>query len=214
MDILIAEDEPISRTILEKTVAKEGHNVHAFEDGLSAFQALQQVNAPKLAILDRQMPGMDGLEICRQMRKQSTSEPPYLILLTGLNRTQDIVEGLNAGANDYLTKPYHREELLARLQAGITIVNLQCALAERVRELEETLAQVKQLQGLLPICCYCKKIRDDKNYWQQVDRYIAAHSEVQFTHGICPECYENVVKPMLAKFINDAEKRKTDGGRK
>ena len=84
-------------------------------------------------------------------------------------------------------------------------MELQTSLADRISEAERALARVKQLQGLLPICCYCKKIRDDRNYWQQVEGYISAHSEVQFSHGVCPDCYENLVKPELAKALPRGE---------
>ena len=106
---------------------------------------------------------------------------PYLIFVTAKARTQDIVTGLGAGADDYIVKPFEREELHARVQVGFRMLELQAALAERVRELEDALTRVKQLQGLLPICSYCKKVRDDQNYWQQVETYIEGHSDAQFT---------------------------------
>ena len=87
-----------------------------------------------------------------------------------------------------------------RVQVGARIVELQTKLAERVSELEATLEHVKQLQGTLPICSYCKKIRDDKDYWHNVESYVANHSEAEFTHGICPACYEATVKPQLESF--------------
>jgi hypothetical protein len=98
-----------------------------------------------------------------------------------------------------VTKPFNREELRARVQGGARVVELQRSLAERVEELEQALARVKQLQGLLPICSYCKKIRDDRNYWQQVEAYIGEHSEAVFSHGICPDCFDKFVKPELNK---------------
>ena len=108
-------------------------------------------------------------------------------------------EVFKSGANDYLTKPFHREELKVRVEVGVQMLELQKALADRVKELEEAFAQVKQLQGLLPICSYCKKVRDDQNYWQRVEHYISDHIDVQFSHGICPECLDRVMAEAKVK---------------
>jgi sigma-B regulation protein RsbU (phosphoserine phosphatase) len=195
--ILIAEDDVISRRLLETTLIRWGYKVVVTCDGTAAWEVLQSADAPSLAILDWMMPGTDGIEVCRKVRRAATPTPPYLILLTAKGRREDIVAGLRSGANDYVTKPFNREELRARVQVGMRIVELQHSLADRVNALEEALARVKQLQGLLPICSYCKKIRDDRNYWQQVESYISEHSEAQFSHSICPDCYEGRVKPEL-----------------
>jgi sigma-B regulation protein RsbU (phosphoserine phosphatase) len=195
--ILVAEDDMISRRLLETTLSKWGYEAVVTCDGIAAWEVLQNHDPPPLAILDWMMPGLDGLQICRKIREIATSTPPYLILLTAKGRREDIVNGLQAGANDYVTKPFDHEELRARLQVGVRIVELQQSLADRVKALEEALTRVKQLQGLLPICSYCKKIRDDQNYWQQVENYISKHSEAQFSHSICPDCYESLVKPEL-----------------
>jgi response regulator RpfG family c-di-GMP phosphodiesterase len=116
----------------------------------------------------------------------------YLVLLTARESPGDLVTGLDAGADDYITKPFDAEELRARVQVGVRVLNLQERLAERVEELQAALANVKQLRGLLPICSYCKRIRGDDQYWQQLEGYIAAHSDAQFSHGICPTCYAAV----------------------
>jgi CheY-like chemotaxis protein len=164
---------------------------------------LQRPDGPKLAILDWMMPGLDGPEICRRLRATPTPEPVYVILLTSRDSTVDVVTGLNAGANDYLVKPYVAAELQARIQVGRTVVELQGSLAKRVRDLEQALAQVKQLQTLLPICSYCKKIRDDKNYWGRVEEYFAKRSDVRFSHGICPECWEIEIEPRLGQLVEN-----------
>jgi phosphoserine phosphatase RsbU/P len=195
--VLIAEDDMVSRRLLEATLVKWGYEVVVTCDGTAAWDVLQSADAPPLAILDWMMPGMDGTEVCRKVRRTPSPTPPYLMLLTAKGRREDIVKGLRSGADDYVTKPFDREELRARVQVGMRIVELQQSLAERVKALEEALTRVKQLQGLLPICSYCKKIRDDQNYWQQVESYISEHSEAQFSHSICPECYERLVKPEL-----------------
>ncbi len=199
MKILIAEDDVVSRRMLEVFLIRWGYQVVVATDGAEAWRVLESGDPPKLAILDWMMPVMDGIEICRRVRETQRGSPSYLIILTARGGNTDIVRGLEAGADDYITKPFNGDELRARLSVGVRVVELQTNLADRVNELEHALAGVKQLQGLLPICCYCKKIRDDRNYWQQVEGYISAHSEAQFSHGVCPDCYEKLVKPELSK---------------
>jgi CheY-like chemotaxis protein len=194
MRILIAEDEPVSRRLLQKSLEGWGYETELCSDGLQAWETLQQADAPTIAVLDWMMPGMDGPDICRGIRESGQPRQPYLILLTGRTRMQDIVTGLKAGADDYLTKPVDRDELEARLGVATRIVQLQQRLALRVSELEQALSRVRQLQGLLPICAYCKRIRDDQNYWNQVETYIAEHLDIRFSHGICPSCLEAVMK--------------------
>ncbi len=194
MKVLVAEDDPVSRCMLLAALSGWGFQPVAAADGLEAWHALSGEGAPKMAVLDWGMPGLDGPEVCRRARQGPAPEPPYLILLTGRGAKADIVAGLQAGANDYVTKPFDPEELRARLQVGRQVVGLQQALAARVRELEEALAQVKRLEGMLPICSYCKKIRDDHNYWHQVESYLLEHSAVRFTHGICPGCLKRELK--------------------
>lgn len=203
MKILIAEDNEVSSRILQLTLAAAGHEVIATENGAAAWAILEKDDSPAMAILDWMMPDMDGLEVCRLVRRQTTATPIYIILLTAKAGKTDVVQGLDAGANDYIFKPFNREELNARVRVGETVVKLQQNLAARVEELESALTQVKLLQGILPICSYCKNVRDDQNYWQQLETYISKYSEAQFSHGICPGCYEAVVKPQL----DEAKKR-------
>lgn len=181
MRILIAEDDPVSRRLLAATLDKFGYRVVVAANGTEAWAALQREDAPHLAIFDWMMPELDGVELCRRVRALPTATPPYLILLTAKSDKEDVVVGLDAGANDYLTKPFDRAELRARVQVGAHVLELQRTLAERVRELETALSQVKQLQGLLPICSYCKKIRDEENYWQRVESYLSEHARVVFS---------------------------------
>lgn len=197
MKILIAEDERISRRLLERTLSGWGYEVVVTGDGFEAWEVLQGEDAPRLAILDWMMPGMDGLEVCRRVTQVEGAVPPYIILLTAKGSKENIVEGLVNGANDYITKPFDRDELRARVHVGVEMIELNERLAERVAELEATMAHVKLLQGILTICSYCKHVRDDQNYWQTVESYISDHSEAKFSHSICPDCYERVVKPQL-----------------
>ena len=205
MKILVAEDQSVSRHILVANLRSWGYDVTAVEEGTRAWDVLQAEEAPQLVVLDWLMPGMDGIEICSRIRGSPQTRPIYLILLTSRGGQQDKIHGLQSGADEYITKPFNREELRARVQVGIRVLELQGALAQRVRELEDALSRVKTLQGLLPICSYCKKIRDDRNYWQQVEGYISDHSEAQFSHGICPECYARFVQPELDRLQGHAE---------
>ena len=197
MRVLIAEDDAVSRCILETLLRKWGYEVTTTLDGEAAWNVLQEPDAPSLAILDIMMPGIDGLGLCRRLRRSPHSMPPYIILLTANHGVREIVKGIEAGADDYLTKPYDCDELRVRVQVGARIVELQDKLAQRVSQLEDALEHVKQLQGILPICSYCKKIRNDRDYWQSVEGYIAEHSHAEFSHGICPRCYETIVNPQL-----------------
>jgi DNA-binding response OmpR family regulator len=197
MRILLADDDLISRLMLESMLVKWGYEVVLACDGSEAWQILEGESAPKLAVLDWIMPGMDGVEICRRLRKDSRDSTLYIILLTAKDSKEDIVSGLRAGANDFVSKPFDNEELHARVQVGERFVELQTKLDARIKELQEALAHIKTLQGILPICSYCKNIRDDKKYWQKLESYISKHSEAQFSHSICPECYERHVKPKL-----------------
>ena len=129
MRALIAEDDVTSRTMLQAILARWGYDLVVVADGLAAWEALQRDDAPRLALLDWMMPGMDGLEVCRRVRARETAEPPYLIILTARGDKADIVAGLEAGADDYIAKPYDSGELRARLGVGRRVIELQ----ERLR---------------------------------------------------------------------------------
>ena len=200
MKILIAEDDSMSRFLLEKTLTGWGHEVVVTVNGDQAMKALQVSDPPTIAILDWMMPVIDGVEVCRKLRSAAQTSAIYVILLTAKGQRSDLLEGLTAGADDYLTKPFDAEELKVRIGVGVRMVEMQQALHKKVRELEDALTQVKQLQGILPICSYCKNVRDDQNYWQQVETYVSSHSEAQFSHSICPDCYQKEVQPQLDKL--------------
>lgn len=211
MRILIAEDDSVSRLILTTNLVSWGHEVVTAVNGCDAWRASQEADAPRLAILDWMMPEMEGTEVCRRIRESPATIPPYIILLTARQGAKEVVEGMQAGADDYLTKPYHREELQVRVQVGVRMIELQTKLADRIGKLEEALDRVKRLQGIIPICGYCKKVRDDEDYWQNVESYIATHSEAEFSHGVCPSCFTDVVQPQLDSYkATHAATLKTD----
>ena len=192
MQVLIAEDDRVTGEILARTLQRWGHQTIVVGDGLQAWNHLRATTDATLAILDWMMPEMDGPDVCRRVRAQLPLANMYLLLVTARESRGDVVAGLDAGADDYIIKPFDPEELRARVAVGIRVLGLQQKLAERVTELQAALSNVKQLHGMLPICSYCKRIRGDDQYWQQVEGYIADHSEAQFSHGICPACYATV----------------------
>jgi len=200
MRILIAEDDPTSRRLLEATLARDGYQVVSASDGDEAWARLHDDDAPRLAILDWMMPGRDGIEICRQLRREARPCYVYLLLVTTKTRTEDIIHGLEAGADDYLTKPYDPQELRCRIKSGERLLGLEEALARKLSELQEALSHVKQLQGLLPICMFCKKIRDDSDTWHRLETYIERNSEALFSHSLCGDCRrEHYPAPALTR---------------
>jgi len=200
MRILVAEDDRETARLLKALLDKWGYEVLMVRDGAEAWEELQAESSPGLVILDVMMPSLSGIELCRKVRELPGRASLYIILLTARTGKEDVLAGLAAGADDYITKPFDIQELRARVQVGVRIVELQESLAGRVRELEDALAQVKQLRGLLPICSYCKKIRDDQNYWQRLESYLSQHSGARISHSVCPECYEHHVKPDLEQL--------------
>ena len=196
MRALVADDDRVTATMLAKTLARWGLDVTVLHNGAEAWNAIEQDASIALVILDWMMPGLDGPEVCRRIRQTPDHAHLYVLLITARNSRTDVVAGLDAGADDYLTKPFDLEELRARVHVGLRVLGLQERLNERVAELEEAMANIKQLRGLLPICAYCKRVRGDGDYWEQVEQYIAHHSDAQFSHGICPTCFHNVVEKL------------------
>ena len=203
MRALIADDDRITTAIVSRTLLRWNIDASVALDGGVAWDLLSGDMAPSLAIVDWMMPTVDGVELCRRIRRDAALAHMYVILLTGRDNRADVVAGLDAGADDYIVKPFDPDELRARVQVGIRVLTLQERLAARVAELQEALTRVKRLQGLLPICSYCKRIRGDDQYWQQVDAYIVEHTDAQFTHGICPPCTQT----LLAEIEQERQRR-------
>lgn len=193
--ILIVDDLPRNLQVLALLLDKGGYRVSMAMDGGQALDMVRE-EAPDLVLLDVMMPGLDGLEVCRRLKAEEASREIPVIFLTAKAELEDLQEGFRLGAVDYVTKPFRGGELLARVA---THVSLKRAL-ERERDLrkslEDSLAQVRTLSGLLPICAKCKKIRDDNGYWNNLETFISAHSKADFTHGICPECSSEMYPEM------------------
>jgi len=181
MNILVVDDDETLRFILEGILTKLGHHVATAKDGIDGLRFFEKCHVP-LIVSDMLMPGMDGLELCRRVRKANRSHYTYIILLTAVEGKAGYLEGMEAGADDFITKPFDKDMLTARL-----------SVAERILKLQ---SQVKHLAGLLPICSLCKKVRDDQNYWHQVESFIAEHTDATFTHSYCPECFKKLMSEL------------------
>lgn len=197
MRVLMADDDAMLRHGLGIQLRQWGYDPVVCPNGDDARRVLESGEPPLVAILDRSMPGADGLTLCAEIRATARLRATYVILLTAHDTRDDMLSGLDGGADEYITKPFDWDLLRARLKTGVRIATLQRDLAQKVTELEHALANVKQLSGLLPICSYCKRIRDDGDYWQQLETYLGDHSEAEFSHGICPECLEHATRDFL-----------------
>lgn len=202
MRILIADDETLSRVLLESALTESGYDVLTTTSGSEALQALTVEDPPRIAILDWLMPDLDGIEVIRQLRETSTGRSIYTILLTGKALKEGLLSAFEAGADDYLLKPFDQDELRARLKAGNRILNLQGELTGKILDLEAALASVRQLEELLPMCSYCRNVRsqDDKTYWSKLEDYLSQRIGTKVSHSICPACYEEHVEPQLARL--------------
>ena len=188
MRILIAEDDDMSRELLEARLSEWGYEVIPVEDGNEAWTILQQEDTPRLAVLDWMMPGMDGTELCRKVRAKRIGPYVYIILLTAKGEQEDVIEGMQAGADDFIRKPFDKDELRVRVNVGRRVAELQTALAIRITRLQDALNRIRTLEGFLPICSYCHKIRAEQESWEEVDKYISDRSEAVLEHTVCPDC--------------------------
>ena len=192
--VLLADDEEPSRRFLSYYLTNWGYSVTSVGDGLEAATILTAADAPAIALLDWIMPGMEGPALCQHVREQHDRPFTYLVLLTAKTNKDEVAAGLEAGADDYLTKPCDMKELRARLKVAERMVTLERTLARQVLSLQEALDHVRQLKELLPICAWCKRIRDDEDYWHSIEEYLHVHTGTDFTHGICPHCLDSLRK--------------------
>jgi len=197
LKILIVEDDPVARRVLRQALDRLGHEVLEAQDGAEALNRLERAPV-RVVVSDWVMPSMDGLELCRRVRARTAQEYVYFILLTSATASvENQREAADAGVDDFLNKPLDVNELWMRLRV-----------AERILRFA---TQVRQLEAFLPICSYCKKIRDDQNYWTQIESYINERTGTDFSHSVCPDCYQRVVIPEIEKLR--AETAKAHGAR-
>ena len=185
MKVLIAEDDTVASRVLEAALRKLGHEALVATNGESAWEILQ-TESVRAVVSDWQMPRLDGLDLCRRIRKRE-GDYVYFILLTHMEASEkNLQEATDAGVDDFLAKPINSNQLWMRLRVAERILGFT--------------TEVRQLESFLPICGYCKKVRDDQNYWQQIEQYINTRTGTNFSHGVCPDCIEKVLKPQLAKL--------------
>lgn len=186
MKILIAEDDPVSVKILKFTLEHYGHEVVTSGTGVEAWEKFDK-DPVRVIVSDWMMPDMDGLELCRRVRERQKKDYTYFILLTAIHTDRsNLRKAMDAGIDDFMTKPLDREAIMMRLRV-----------AERILDFT---TQIKQLKELIPICMYCKRVRDDSDYWQQVESYIHTQTGSNFSHGVCPECFEKCMSGGMSSF--------------
>jgi phosphoserine phosphatase RsbU/P len=206
LKVLLAEDSREQREYLEILLGDWGYPVAAVQDGEEAWRLLQSPDAPALLLLDSDMPGLTGPQICRRLRDTRSNKARHIILLTARATPEDVETGLDAGADDFVAKPFNEMELRARLRAGERHVLLQEELGRRVIEVEAALTRIRQLEGILPLCSYCKRIREGERAWQPLESFISRRSKAKFSHDICPDCWTYVVEPELKDLTPETPK--------
>lgn len=190
-DILVVEDSNSMSQLLVDMLATDGYKVRVANSGELALTSIMK-QLPDLVLLDVQMPGIDGFKVCRWLKGDAKLKSVPVIFISAASNVRDIVTGFQSGGVDYITKPFQVEEVLARVKTQLELKKQKELLEQRTQELEDALSKVRVLSGIIPICASCKKIRDDRGYWNQVEMYIRDHSDAMFSHGTCPECVQNL----------------------
>jgi DNA-binding response OmpR family regulator len=188
MKVLVADDDPGVRRGLAAQIRADNFDVVTCGDAEQTLAELTSEDPPAIAIIDWVLPDRTGVDICRALRDRNGEAAPYIIMLTVKKEATFIAEALDAGANDYVTKPFSMMELRARIRVGRRVVELQDALRHKVIEAQAAAKEVRQLDALLPVCCYCRKVRDDDDYWHELEAYLGRRVNTRFSHGICPAC--------------------------
>lgn len=199
--ILVVDDIKHNIQLLGSILGKKGYAVSYATSGAKAL-AMTDEESFDLILLDVMMPEMDGFTVCRELKLKDHTKDIPILFLTAKSESDDIVDGLRLGAVDYLTKPFNAAELLARVKTQLALREARQLIVERNNQLEEknreleklleanrkAMSEIKLLQGILPICATCKKIRDKEGRWQHIESYISKRSDAEFSHGICPDC--------------------------
>lgn len=199
MLIYIADDDETNLKLIQTVLTQEGFtNIHTYTSGKLMLSDIRH-NCPDLLLLDIMMPGYSGYEVLEWIKRDSTLEQIPVMMITAVS-LDDNLEPLkrcfDLGAMDFISKPFTNLELVLRVKSALRL--------EYARQsLEAAAAKISSLEKLLPICSYCKKVRTDKNYWQEVEVYISEHTDTMFSHSICPDCYQVHVKPQIENLKNN-----------
>jgi sigma-B regulation protein RsbU (phosphoserine phosphatase) len=192
--VLIVEDDVFFQRVLQKRLETEGFKVMLAGDGREGMKAIVTWE-PDVVLSDWMMPEVDGLELCQSVKTGLKDAAPYFILLTAKGELSDRLLGLQTGADDYVVKPCEHSEILARVRAGVRIVKLTQQLRSAVTELQmanaelsSTREQVEQLQELLPICTYCRRVKESDGSWRDLEQFVTRRLGADLSEEICPEC--------------------------
>lgn len=191
MNILIAEDEFTTRMMVQVSLESWGYGVLDACDGKEAIALFQRGERPRIVILDWEMPSVDGLEACQRLKELNPEDPPYVILLTARDSQKDILTGFDAGADDYITKPFSSEELRARVRVAERLVRTQDMLNASVTELKTVLNQLEALQGNVLVCQECSRIeKEEDGSWHDLTTLVGSGGGSRFVSVVCPACKE------------------------
>jgi DNA-binding response OmpR family regulator len=195
--ILVVDDNSDNLRLLAAILKESQYKVRLAPNGERALATIHK-EAPDLILLDVMMPVMDGFEVCRLLKADKETNGIPVIFISALDETIDKVKAFSMGGVDYITKPFKPEEVLARVRTHLTLRGLQCRLEKKNEQLRQALDEIQLLRGILPICSLCKKIRNEDGYWEQIETYIQARSEVDISHGICEKC----ARKLYPEFMN------------
>jgi phosphoserine phosphatase RsbU/P len=199
-NILVVDDNPDNLRLLTGLLNEHHYKVRLAPNGNHALATIRK-EAPDLVLLDIMMPEMGGFEVCKRLKEEKQTANIPIIFISALNETFDKVKAFSMGGVDYITKPFNAEEVLARIKTHLTLRFLQLQMEKKNSELQKALDEIKTLRGILPICSFCKNIRNDDGYYEQIEEYIHKHSGVDFSHTICPPCMKKHYPEEYEKFV-------------
>jgi phosphoserine phosphatase RsbU/P len=193
--VLIAEDDPVTRKVLSLILPKLGRETVVAEDGAQAWEIIEKDEAIRMVVSDWLMPNLDGLSLCKKIRARlSPASYTYFILVTSKGSKANYREAMQAGVDDFLTKPLDTDELVMRFWVADRILSYT--------------SRIEQLEGILPVCSYCKRIQDERQQWSTLEKYVTKSGQASISHGICPECYTTQARPAIEQYKKRGKKKR------